>query len=365
MIDDLYWFHEVVDELHYKEAVTLECVNKYISWMTNVNDGLIWYRYRITETEQNNKLINSHWAKHKLKRYPAYIQNCLEWLHSIHYRRRRKGNNEMPCIDQVRHCIDFHYPCHDLKDLNIFASLTDLHRFTSDYTQIRNIDALSLLTNLQHLSISHSSIEDFYALASLTNLHKLEITHNRNFEDISVLAHCTRLEDLNVTHTSIHDITVHSKLTCLKHIDLSFTNIYDINPLTSLTSLCSLSLRKANINDINGLSSLTNITYLSLDLVPTDNITPLVSLTNLTSIELAYTNITDISMLATCTKLRDLTINNSQMNISMLMTFPELTFIYIVGQLSDANRQLLEDREIEIKCVNVTREYYENDLYFN
>ncbi len=47
LFDDLYYFHEAVDELSLCEAVTLESVSKYVGWLVNVNEGMIWRRYTI------------------------------------------------------------------------------------------------------------------------------------------------------------------------------------------------------------------------------------------------------------------------------------------------------------------------------
>ncbi len=292
IIDDLYWFHEIVDELCYKEATRLEATNKYIGWMVNVNDGLIWSRYRIIVNEYNELSINGRLLKCKLRKRKAYLCDCLDWLHSI-----GKYSN-VTTIEEL----------FSLKELSLSYTKVSASnkRLQPSACKGMDISALSSLTGLQKLYLGSTNVRDISALSSLTGLQTLYLNFTK-VRDISALSSLTGLQKLYLGSTNVRDISALSSLTGLQELYLSNTKVSASN------QRLQPSVRKGM--DISALLSLTGLHTLNLcGCTKVSDISALLSLTGLHTLNLGYTKVSDISALASLTGLQKLYLWNTKVN---------------------------------------------------
>ena len=132
ILDDAYFFHEIVDQLNYQEKVTLEMSGFEVGWLVNINDGLVWYRNKIIVHEFNEALINRTLYKHKLKRSVRYLQDALDMIHN----------------------------CHRHRDVKTIGELYGLQRLDLYGTKVNDISALTSCGGLQILDLRGTKVSD-------------------------------------------------------------------------------------------------------------------------------------------------------------------------------------------------------------
>jgi internalin A len=146
-----------------------------------------------------------------------------------------------------------------LKELYVICSSE------SDWTFIEN------MINLQFLFISDTCLYDLNFLGNLGKkqnevyekeqlqgqglclfwgLRNLHLT-TCNIVDISQLAYCNHLSDLNLSHNTLTDLKPLSGISSLYWLTLRYCGIQDIAPLRGLTGLYFLNLRHNRIKDIS------------------------------------------------------------------------------------------------------------------
>lgn len=99
--------------------------------------------------------------------------------------------------------------------------------------------------------------------------------------DISAIAGCTDLEDLDIRGSKVEKLPSFNEWHNLKRISLSFTRISDVSSLSQCRSLTYINLYGTCVSDISCLASLPHIE----------------------NIELRKTNVTDLSAFAGCEKI--------------------------------------------------------------
>lgn len=183
----------------------------------------------------------------------------------------------------------------DLSFLKEFASIKQLYisgYSGSDWSFIEN------MMNLEHLYVNRSNFSNLAPLAALCkkqekayqeakqkgekDLVMFELLTNLclkycEITDISPLAHCPHLSDLNLSHNNISDLRPLAKLDRLYWLTLRYNQIENIRPLGNMKRLYYLNLRHNNISDISILSRFKNyyIGRLFLKYNPIDNFSPL------------------------------------------------------------------------------------------
>lgn len=155
-----------------------------------------------------------------------------------------------------------------------FKELTNLRELYIIGPNQLNWAFIENLTNLEFFLISHCNFSD---LTPLANLSKKQVAAHekakekssqtgelilfrglRNLclndceiEDISPLAECPYISDLNLSHNKISDLSPLSKISSLYYLTLRYNRISDITPLQNLRRLYYLNLRHNNISDIS------------------------------------------------------------------------------------------------------------------
>ncbi len=106
-------------------------------------------------------------------------------------------------------------------------------------------------------------------LHKLINQRKITISFNKNVQSIKALRMMHRLED----------------------IDLSGTSVFDLEPLSNLNNLENINIKKTNVNDLSDLNSLDNLKYLNIENTDVDDIS---MLSNASGLEIIYADNTGI-----------------------------------------------------------------------
>ncbi len=201
LYDDLYWFHEIVDELCYKEVTTLEATNKYIGWMVNVNDGLIWPRFIIQTTVLIEGVMNCLWNKYKLRRRRLTSEErCLNWLH--------KHSSDYDYIKNPKflsYVVDIKIKSNSVSIIPSLSCLVYLKTLTLHSKHIQNIESLSNLHNLVKLDLSNTGITDVSPLSNLVKLNTLNLS-NTKIIDLEPLVYLTNLQGLKICNTPVKEI---------------------------------------------------------------------------------------------------------------------------------------------------------------
>ena len=126
-----------------------------------------------------------------------------------------------------------------------FSSNSMLKRYThtpARYFQL-NISTLAECSRLQQLNLSCSRVADISALAGCTYLTDLDLSCCTNVQNISALTECVHLQKVNLHATQITSISALAGCAQLKFLDLRQTKIEDVSPLAECTKLCLLDLR--------------------------------------------------------------------------------------------------------------------------
>lgn len=129
--------------------------------------------------------------------------------------------------------------------------------------------------------------------------------------DISVLANCTDLEELELSYTSVSDLSPLAGLSRLRELQLEGLYLTDISALAGLTSLESLSLRGNFIEDYSVLGGFPHLTSLSVSNTDFANIAPYIHIDTLTSLVASNCSISDLTMLSKSTALKTLMLDNN------------------------------------------------------
>ena len=129
---------------------------------------------------------------------------------------------------------------------------TEMQRYISEETPIKDISGLENFTNLEYLDLSFHEITDISPLAGLNKLTSLSLGGNP-VADITPLVRLTSLKGLTLSNCAEQDYSPLAKLVNLKFLMLDNSTITDVSPLASLTNLQHLYLANCLVNDYSPL----------------------------------------------------------------------------------------------------------------
>ncbi len=253
-----------------------------------------------------------------------------EARHTVEVLLKKAGTDDAEAAERILLSMtELHLYHSQITDISSLGSLTNLTTLDIGLSQITDISSLGSLTNLTTLGIDFNKITGISSLGSLTNLIKLSLFNNQ-ITDISSLGSLTNLITVSLGNNKITDISSLGSLTNLTTLDLRSNQITDISSLGSLTNLTKLILEHNQITDFSSLGSLANLTTLILEHNQITNISSLGSLANLTTLHLNSNQITHISSLGSPANLTTLHLNWNQIsNISSLGSLTNLTTLHL------------------------------------
>jgi len=167
--------------------------------------------------------------------------------------------------------LHLYVPTQELYFLSKFESLVELYvkdNETKDWSFIEQ------LKNLCFLYLRRCDIQDLTPIRTvctyqnnkpqsedlLTRLKDARLSHlgliDCGISDISPLAECKTIEDLNLSHNEISDVKSLEGLFSLYYLTLRYNNLTDISPLGNLIGVYYMNVRHNQISDISALSHL-------------------------------------------------------------------------------------------------------------
>ena len=132
----------------------------------------------------------------------------------------------------------------------------------------------------------------------LSDRPDLDFSGKDAFSDLSPLAGFTRLENLDLSGTSVTDLSPLSSCSNLKVLRLNGCPVKDLTPLAGLTQLKELQICQTDVSDLTALASLKNLTWLRANYCPIQGITALAELNALSRLDLAGCQVSDFSPLS-------------------------------------------------------------------
>lgn len=255
------------------------------------------------------------------------------------------GNADILALSDLSAMQELSLSNNALSDISPLAKLQALTSLQLSGNRVADLTPLSGLKNLKTLYLDGNPVEDFSPLYSLSSLRTLSIKNiiitdtaleelqaalpncriyseipvetvpeitlgGRTFRadvtelslggleitDISALAECTQLRDLDLRDNKISDLSPLAELTGLERLCLWNNEVEDLSPLLGMTKLRYLDIDTNAVSDILILSQLPQLEELWLNNNPIESIEPLSALTGLTRLGLKNLALTDDSL---------------------------------------------------------------------
>lgn len=175
-------------------------------------------------------------------------------------------------------------------DLQYFSHIKSLHLHQST----GNLDFLKNFSNLEELYVSNNRATDWSFLLELTNIRSLSL-NNCNFSDLTVLKDlCSEQQNIRKEIGDDFGFWKYS----LQNVGLKYCSISDLSPLADCHSISDLDLSHNEISDISPLVNIRSLYYLTLRYNNISDITPFKDLKGVYYLNMRHNQITDISALA-------------------------------------------------------------------
>ena len=131
------------------------------------------------------------------------------------------------------------------------TAFSTLHNHNSEFHDERQFSILKYCRNLQALDIGHNKVMDLSFLYDLPHLKVLIVACNLTLKDITPIGSLKELQYLEVFKNDINDISCLANCTELVDLNICFNRIRDWTPLYGLTKLERLWLfNSSNYSDI-------------------------------------------------------------------------------------------------------------------
>lgn len=273
------------------------------------------------------------------------------------------GNEDIRALSALTALEELSLSGNDLSDIAPLAALTELTTLQLSDNRISDLSPLSGLRALKTLYLDGNPVTDFTALESLSSLRTLSIKSilitdaalaalqqalpgcriysdepaksvpeitlggrtfradvtelslgGRDIDDISALAACTQLRDLDLRDNKITDLSPLAELTELERLCLWNNQVEDLTPLLDMTQLQYLDIDTNAVSDILPLARLTSLEELWLNNNPLHTVEPLRGLTALTRLGLKNVGLSDddYDILMDLSELKELALEENE-----------------------------------------------------
>ena len=172
-----------------------------------------------------------------------------------------------------------------------------------------------ILTEVDYLKVGHinlhgKNVNDISLLAKCKNLTEINLTYNYILEDITPLKGLKKLRVLQLEHNNISDISPLAELTGLEVLGIYSNHITDITPLANLKKLQFLSIGDNRIQDISVVQNFTGLEVLDIRSTSVKDLTPLKGL-SLVRLDAESSLINDLGPLGDMKTLKSLRTHRS------------------------------------------------------
>ena len=178
-----------------------------------------------------------------------------------------------------------------VSSLEPLREFTSLNRLELKNTPITTLEPISGITSLKHIEVSNSKLDTLLGLDKLVNL-EIFIAHDVDIVDISYLAPCTKMIELDLSGNHIEDISAVKNMEMLEKLRLASNKISDLTPIKGLINITELDLSKNRVEDISPLSGMTLMVKLNLFNNPFPTLQPISRLTKIMDLNVGYCNAT-------------------------------------------------------------------------
>ena len=159
---------------------------------------------------------------------------------------------------------------------------------SSVYTQVGDSAVFPLLPALERLELLSRTLTTAAPLASLPTVRTVNLSQNKRLRALAGVEGHTRLEQLNVSRTSVADLGPLAGLP-LRHLVADATPTRALAPLAGCPALEVLSVRGTQVEDLRPLAGLARLRVVDLYDCPARDIRPLLDLPMLERVDLTNT----------------------------------------------------------------------------
>ncbi len=168
-------------------------------------------------------------------------------------------------------------------------------------------------------------------LQEIVDLVKLQIDNATDIGSLEALGLFNRLEEIQISNTTISDISPISFLPSLKRISMPNNPVYDISPLSRMETLEVLNIENTSVDDLEPLSGLKNLKLLNIAGTRVKNLKQIQGLENLEILILNNTGVKSLKYLEKI-RLKELKCYNTRIKASRIEAFkaahPDCEVVY-------------------------------------
>ena len=222
-------------------------------------------------------------------------------------------------------------------------------------------------SRIRQLDLSYSTIDINVNYRGLfpEGLCSLKLDYIWYLNDLSPLAHCTKLQELSIRQTKITDLGPILHLTTLRKIDFSHTPVLDSSKVNRLVNLQELGMSFTKTSDgfkhIQNLNQLENLSMLGCQLRGCRSLGP-ERLCALKSLDLTFNEIEDLSFLEIMGKhliYLGLGGNSQLRDVSMIGRYcRKLNTLILYGTQVSRIGDLVDCRSLEVLDLSGVRALY-------
>ena len=231
---------------------------------------------------------------------------------------KRLGNNDIQALSALTSLEELSLSDNAISDISPLSELSRLTSLQLSNNQISNLAPLSNLYLLKTLYIDGNPIADFSVLEKLTALRTLSMKDIR-ITDTELAALQKALPNCKIycdePTKDIPEITLGGRTfrTDVAELNLGGLGITDISDLAECTELRNLDLRDNKISDLSPLSELTGLEQLCLWNNQVTDLSPLLGMCDLRYLDVDTNKVSDILVLSQLPKLEELWLNNNEL----------------------------------------------------
>ncbi|MCE9598850.1 MAG: leucine-rich repeat domain-containing protein [Spirochaetia bacterium] len=280
---------------------------------------------------------------------------CVNWVKSV---------AGVECLSSLKKLDVSNNPITDLLPI---AALTGLEELRLGW-MLADVDLalLAPLVHLKSLNVSHISgfdrlpMENFpemerftAAYSSLTNTSAARICtmrkikylnlYNNQLSDVSFLADCPYLEELDLTENLLIDAGQFGSLTSLKKLTLWGNQIVTLQGISGASSLEYLVLAYNRLTSVEGLGGLQKLSALEISYNQIGSLDPLADLKNLESLGAGDNPFESLSPLGHLKKLKSLgLVSNYKLKLTTMPEIPSLKTLCIgaTGRIDSIHKRI-------------------------
>ena len=140
-----------------------------------------------------------------------------------------------------------------ISSVNGIASLQLLETLKLDYNQLSDVSSLGASIQLKELSFTNNSVYDISTLASLSNLEVFDFSYN-NVGALPSWPQKCALRVIHGNHNQVNSVYALSGMPNLTYVSMDYNNLTDISPLASCVSLVQVNVYGNSVSDVSSLT---------------------------------------------------------------------------------------------------------------